>query len=56
MRKLSISDAWTETLALVKREGRLLFPVAFALYTVPSVLVQFLAPEMSAGEEPEPGE
>lgn len=44
MKPLSIGRAWEETLAFVKREGGLLFPVAFVFLALPSVLVQQIVP------------
>ena len=49
MKPLSIGKAWEETVAFVKREGALLFPVAFVFLALPSVLVQqFVPPQFIA--------
>ncbi|MCJ8155824.1 hypothetical protein [Sphingomonas sp. LaA6.9] len=54
MKTLSISAAWNEASAFVKREGSLLFPVAFALIALPSILFQATAPVPVPGEQSEP--
>jgi hypothetical protein len=41
---ISISKAWDETNALVRREAALLVPVALALITLPGVLIEQLRP------------
>lgn len=57
MARLSIGKAWEETVAFVKREGQLLFPVAFLFLAVPLVVFQqMMPPEMMAElERAEPG-
>lgn len=55
MKTLSISKAWDESAAFVKREGTLLFPVAFALIALPGILFQAMVPAPTPGESPEPG-
>ncbi|RJF85432.1 hypothetical protein [Sphingomonas cavernae] len=55
MKNLSISAAWNEAATFVKREGSLLFPVAFALIALPSILFQATAPVPVPGQQPEPG-
>lgn len=55
MPKLSITTAWNETLAFVKREAGLLFPIAFGLMALPMVFLQLLAPRTAPGQEPEAG-
>lgn len=45
MRKISLTAAWNETAAFVKREARLLFPLAFMLLAVPMAIVTGLMPE-----------
>lgn len=42
---ISIGKAWEETLAFVKREGALLFPVALVFLALPAVVLQLVAPE-----------
>ena len=44
MKPLSIGRAWEETVAFVKREGALLFPVALVFLALPIVLFQQLVP------------
>lgn len=44
MKPLSIGKAWEETTAFVKREGALLFPVAFLFLALPVVIFQQLVP------------
>lgn len=44
MAQLSIGAAWEETLAFVKREGTLLFPVALMFLALPAVILQLLTP------------
>ena len=53
MRKLSITTAWNETNAFVRREASLLLPIAFLLIAVPTAFFQLV--RASAGENPEPG-
>lgn len=55
MAKLSITAAWDETAGFVKREGRLLFPIAFLLMSLPAAILQALAPVTTPGKLPEPG-
>ncbi|HEX8642132.1 MAG TPA: glycerophosphoryl diester phosphodiesterase membrane domain-containing protein [Allosphingosinicella sp.] len=56
MAALSISKAWDETAEFVKREARLLFPVAFMLVALPVALMEALTPVPPApGRPPEPG-
>lgn len=45
MATISIGKAWEETLAFVKREGTLLFPVALVFLALPAVILQLVAPE-----------
>jgi hypothetical protein len=55
MAKLSITAAWEETAAFVKREGRLLFPIAFLLMSLPGAILRALAPVTEPGKLPEAG-
>ena len=56
MAKLSLNQAWNETAAFVKREGRLLFPIALLLVVLPMVVVRLLMPQdVPPGELPEAG-
>ena len=53
MRKLSITTAWNETNAFVRREASLLLPIAFLLIAVPTAFFQLV--RAAAGADPEPG-
>jgi len=55
MRPLSISTAWNETAAFVKREAGLLFPIALAFLALPSIVAQYLMPAVEPGQQPELG-
>src|SRR5262245_35479401 len=56
MAQLSITTAWNETVEFVKREGRLIFPLAFMFVALPSALLEVLAPAPPLpGQLPEPG-
>ena len=55
MTKLSIGQAWSETLEVVKREGRLMIPIALAFAVVPATLFALAVPPVPAGEMIEPG-
>jgi hypothetical protein len=50
MANLSLSAAWNETSAFVRREGRLLLPVAFLLVALPQALVQALSGSPVGGQ------
>ena len=45
MKRLSITTAWNETAAFVKRDAGALFTIAFALMALPGVIMQALAPQ-----------
>ena len=47
--KLSIGKAWEETSAFLAREGRLVAPVALALFALPSILINWAYPAGSTG-------
>jgi hypothetical protein len=55
MKPLSITTAWNETAAFVKREAGLLFPIALGLIALPSAFLQAVAPTPGPGEQPEAG-
>ncbi len=56
MNRLSITTAWNEALAFVRREGHLIFPIAFLLGALPGAAVQLLGPgQPQPGEVPQPG-
>lgn len=56
MANLSITEAWNETADFVRREARLLFPVAFLLVALPGAVLQLFMPQPPApGELPDAG-
>ena len=56
MATLSISQAWNETTAFLKREAGLVFPVALLLLAVPSAAMQLAMPVATVpGQPPEMG-
>lgn len=55
MTKLSISQAWDETRAVLARDGKLIVPVALALLVLPGVVINLFLPSRSAGEVPTAG-
>jgi hypothetical protein len=55
MSKLSVTTAWNETTAFVRREAQLLFPLAFLLVSIPAAVLQLVTPEARPGEIPEAG-
>ena len=52
---LSITAAWNEAEAFVRREARLLFPIAFMLIALPAAVLQLLTPPADPGQLPRPG-
>lgn len=55
MAKLSIGQAWVETVDAVKRDGRLIVPVALAFAVVPATLFALAVRPVPAGQIREPG-
>jgi len=55
MANLSITAAWEESVAFVRREGRLLFPVSFMLIALPVAVTEALTPASAAGQPPASG-
>lgn len=55
MAHLSLTQAWNEAAAFVKREARLIVPVAFMLVVLPPVLLSLFVPQTSPLEPPQPG-
>lgn len=56
MANLSITAAWNETAEFVKRESRLLFPIAFMLIALPVAVMEALTPDPAGpGRLPEQG-
>lgn len=55
MANLSVTGAWNETMAFMKRESGLVLPIAFLLVALPGALLQIVMPQPAAGEPPEAG-
>lgn len=55
MSKLSISQAWDETKAVLARDGKLIAPVALALLVLPGVLINLFLPTPSTSGMPAAG-
>ena len=55
MASLSISEAWNESAAFVRREAQLVLPIAFLLIALPGALMQASMPVPVPGQLPEPG-
>jgi hypothetical protein len=55
MAKLSISQAWDETRAILARDGKLISTVALALFVLPGIILNLVMPAVRAGEIPQPG-
>lgn len=55
MSKVSISRAWDETKAVLARDGRLLLPVALALFVLPGIVWDLVMPEAAPGKLPPAG-
>ncbi|WP_294171552.1 glycerophosphoryl diester phosphodiesterase membrane domain-containing protein [uncultured Sphingomonas sp.] len=55
MAALSISRAWDDTRACLRRDGRLYATVALALFVVPGVIAELVTPAAPAGQLPTPG-
>jgi hypothetical protein len=55
MTKLSIGQAWSETVEVMRRERRLIVPIALAFAVVPATLFALAVPPARAGQMPEPG-
>ncbi len=55
MAGLSISAAWNETAAFVRREARLLLPIAFLFIALPGAVLQMAIPTPVEGEMPAGG-
>jgi hypothetical protein len=48
MKKLSISKAWDEASAFLRREARLVAPIALALFALPNIIAGWIAPANAA--------
>jgi hypothetical protein len=55
MSKLSLSQAWEETTAVLARDGRLFVAVALALFVLPGLILNVSMPQGQAGEFPPAG-
>jgi hypothetical protein len=55
MSKLSLSRAWEETMAVLAHEGRLLLPVALALFVLPGLILNASMPAAEMGQFPPGG-
>jgi hypothetical protein len=55
MPKLSLSQAWDETRAVLARDGRLFVAVALALFVLPGVVLDVVVPETRNNELPAAG-
>jgi hypothetical protein len=55
MTKLSIGQAWAESGDAIKREGRLMVPVALAFVVIPATLFELALPPTPADQMAEPG-
>lgn len=53
--KVSIGSAWSEAIAFITREARLLAPVVLGLILLPAVVTSMVQPQVAPGETPEPG-
>jgi|GraSoiStandDraft_46_1057282.scaffolds.fasta_scaffold96560_2 hypothetical protein len=53
--KLSISQAWDETKAVLTRDGKLIGAVALALFVLPGIVLDLVMPPAPAGQFPAPG-
>ncbi|HEX8840302.1 MAG TPA: glycerophosphoryl diester phosphodiesterase membrane domain-containing protein [Sphingomicrobium sp.] len=55
MPKLSLSRAWEETMTVLAHDGRLLLPVALALFVFPGLVLDVSMPTMVPGQLPPAG-
>ena len=55
MAKLSISQAWDESRAVLARDGKLIGAVALALFVLPGIVLDLFMPEAPAGQFPPAG-
>jgi hypothetical protein len=55
MNRVSISAAWDETKAVLRREAKLLVAVGLALFVLPGVVLGTVSPKLKAGEVSEGG-
>jgi hypothetical protein len=55
MARLSITTAWNESALFVRREARLLFPIAFLLVSLPGLVLRLAMPAVEPGQATPPG-
>ncbi|HEX8645182.1 MAG TPA: hypothetical protein VF702_14830 [Allosphingosinicella sp.] len=55
MKSLSLMQAWNEAAAFVRREARLIFPIALLLNALPMAFAAALMPEFAEGRMPQAG-
>jgi hypothetical protein len=55
MPKLSLSQAWEETMQVLARDGRLFLAVALALFVLPGLILDVSMPQADPGEVPAAG-
>jgi hypothetical protein len=55
MAKLSISQAWEETRAVLAQDGKLILTVALAMIVLPGIVLDVTMPDTPAGQMPEGG-
>jgi hypothetical protein len=55
MAKLSISQAWDESRAILARDGKLISTVALALFVLPGIVLNLVMPQIRAGDLPQVG-
>lgn len=53
MANLSITKAWNESMEFLRREARLVLPVAFLLISLPGAVMQYMMPAAAPGQPPD---
>jgi len=53
MASFSITTAWNETVEFLKRESRLVLPIAFLLVSLPGAALQYMMPTPTPGQPPD---
>jgi hypothetical protein len=54
MTRLKLNEIWNDSAAFVKREGRLLFPIALMLNALPMAFAAAMIPQVRPGTLPPP--
>src|ERR1700750_2864251 len=54
MTRLSISRAWDESSAVLARDGKLIGTVALALFVLPGLVLNIVAPQSHPGQDVKP--